>query len=224
MKKAREIETELGGYVAKTEVVKDLNASHETDKITPGKLHLGASSQIDSSTLKESHLVTGAVSTRVLRDLAVTNAKIKDLSASKITTGYLAAGRIAAGSITSDKLTIANGFIKNAMIADAAITSAKIANLDAAKSPPAPSQPHASVPEVSRLISSPPTRSKWGWLAGQTRSASHLHRSRGMTAHVSMGGSTRVGCTSTTGMRIWGGWVKLVLAVSPTASEASTPI
>ena len=133
LKKAREIETELGGYVAKTEVVKDLNASHETDKITPGKLHLGASSQIDSSTLKESHLVTGAVSTRVLRDLAVTDAKIASLSASKITTGYLAAGRIAAGSITSDKLTIANGYIKNAMIADAAITSAKIANLDAAK-------------------------------------------------------------------------------------------
>ena len=69
----------------------------------------------------------------MIANAAITDAKIGNLSASKITTGTLSAARIAAGSITSDKLTIANGFIQNAMIKDLAVTSTKIASLDAGK-------------------------------------------------------------------------------------------
>ncbi|MDD7465529.1 MAG: phage tail protein [Actinomycetaceae bacterium] len=78
-------------------------------------------------------IANGFITTAMIKDAAITDAKIGSLSAGKITTGTLAAARIAAGSITSDKLTIANGFIKTAMIADAAITNVKIANVDAAK-------------------------------------------------------------------------------------------
>ena len=69
----------------------------------------------------------------MIANAAITDAKIANLSAAKITTGTLAAARIAAGSITSDKLTIADGFIKTAMIANAAITDAKIGSLSASK-------------------------------------------------------------------------------------------
>jgi phage minor structural protein len=78
-------------------------------------------------------IAAGFITNAMIANAAITDAKISDLSAAKITTGTLAAARIAAGSITSDKLTIANGFIQTAMIADAAITDAKIANLSAAK-------------------------------------------------------------------------------------------
>lgn len=75
----------------------------------------------------------GFITNAMIANAAITDAKIANLSASKITTGTLNAARIAAGSITSDKLTIANGFITNVMIANAAITDAKIASLSANK-------------------------------------------------------------------------------------------
>ncbi|MCI6574421.1 MAG: phage tail protein [Arcanobacterium sp.] len=78
-------------------------------------------------------IANGFITTAMIKDAAITDAKIGSLSAGKITTGTLAAARIAAGSITSDKLTISSGFIKTAMIADAAITNAKISAIDAGK-------------------------------------------------------------------------------------------
>lgn len=47
-----------------------------------------------------------AVLTANIADAAITNAKILDLDAAKITTGFLDAGRIAATSITVDKLSV----------------------------------------------------------------------------------------------------------------------
>lgn len=61
---------------------------------------------------------------------AMTAAKITNLSAAKITTGFLAAGRIQTGSITSDKLTIANAAImdaKNGALSAGKITSGYLA-------------------------------------------------------------------------------------------------
>jgi uncharacterized protein YjbI with pentapeptide repeats len=74
----------------------------------------------------------------VIKDGAITSAKIGTLNADKITGGYLSADRIEAGSITATKLAlntitaasgvIADAAITTAKIADAAITSAKIAD------------------------------------------------------------------------------------------------
>lgn len=78
-------------------------------------------------------IANGFINNAMIKDAAITDAKIANLSASKITAGTLNAARIAAGSITSDKLTIASGFITNAMIANASVNDAKIANLSASK-------------------------------------------------------------------------------------------
>lgn len=105
------------------EVISQINLSPETVLIDAKRIHISGATSIDNAT----------ITTAMMKDAAITNAKIASLDASKITTGILSATRIAAGSITSDKLTIANGFIRNAMIKNAAITSAKIASLDASK-------------------------------------------------------------------------------------------
>lgn len=109
--------------VAKGDVINQINISPETILIDGKRVHITGQTTIDN----------GIIGTAMIADAAITNAKISQLSADKITTGTLAAARIAAGSITSDKLTISNGFIQTVMIRDAAITSAKIAYIDASK-------------------------------------------------------------------------------------------
>ena len=54
----------------------------------------------------------------MIDDLAVTNAKIKDLNAEKIITGYLAAARIEAGSIATSKLSIETHIVENLVISN----------------------------------------------------------------------------------------------------------
>ena len=78
-------------------------------------------------------IAAGFITTAMIKDAAITSAKIGSVDAAKITSGYISAARIATSSITSDKLSIAAGFITTAMIKDAAITSAKVASLDAGK-------------------------------------------------------------------------------------------
>lgn len=109
--------------VTKGDVINQINISPETILIDGKRVHITGQTTIDN----------GIIGTAMIADAAITNAKISQLSADKITTGTLAAARIAAGSITSDKLTISNGFIQTVMIRDAAITSAKIAYIDASK-------------------------------------------------------------------------------------------
>lgn len=105
------------------EIINQINISPETILIDSKRVHITGQTTIDN----------GIIGTAMIADAAITNAKISQLSADKITTGTLASARIAAGSITSDKLTIANGYIQTVMIRDAAITSAKIAYIDASK-------------------------------------------------------------------------------------------
>lgn len=109
--------------VRRAEIITQINLSNETVLIDAAKVHISGQTSIDDA----------VIGTAMIADAAITNAKIFQLSADKITTGTLASARIAAGSITSDKLTIANGYIQTAMISDAAITSAKIAYIDASK-------------------------------------------------------------------------------------------
>lgn len=109
--------------VTKGDVINQINISPETILIDGKRVHITGQTTIDN----------GIIGTAMIADAAITNAKISQLSADKITTGTLAAARIATGSITSDKLTISNGFIQTVMIRDAAITSAKIAYIDASK-------------------------------------------------------------------------------------------
>ncbi|MEW6960319.1 phage tail spike protein [Trueperella pyogenes] len=117
------LEADMKGKADKNGLIAQINASPESELIAGKRLHITGQALIDSS----------IITTAMIRDAAIVNAKIASLDASKITTGYLSAARLKAGSITSDKLVIAAGFIKTAMIADAAITSAKIASLDAGK-------------------------------------------------------------------------------------------
>ncbi|MGB4387432.1 MAG: hypothetical protein WBI88_11840, partial [Caldicoprobacterales bacterium] len=83
-------------------------------------------------------IANGSITNALIKDATIQSAKIANLDAGKITTGYISAARIKAGTITADKLkagtitaesgVIANGAIRTAHIGDAEITSAKIAN------------------------------------------------------------------------------------------------
>ena len=117
------LEDNLNLRVKSGEIIAQINMSPETILIAARRIHLSGETTIDA----------GIIKTAMIADAAITNAKIANLDAAKITTGYLAAARIQAGSITSDKLTIATGYITTAMIKDAAITNAKIGSLDAGK-------------------------------------------------------------------------------------------
>lgn len=75
----------------------------------------------DGSSWSDKQFGTNAIS-----DAAITNAKISNLDAGKITTGLLDAGRIGANTITADKISA--GAITSAKIAAGAITSGTIAS------------------------------------------------------------------------------------------------
>jgi hypothetical protein len=64
----------------------------------------------------------------MIKDATITSAKIGDLGADKITSGYLAAARIEAGSITATHIGTNEIVATSANIKDATITSAKIVN------------------------------------------------------------------------------------------------
>ncbi|MEW6864504.1 phage tail spike protein [Trueperella pyogenes] len=119
----KQFETDLSGKADKRGLIAQINASPESELIAGKRLHITGQALIDSS----------IITTAMIKDAAIVNAKIASLDAAKITTGYLDAARIRAGSISSEKLVVADGFITTAMIRDAAITNAKIASLDAAK-------------------------------------------------------------------------------------------
>ena len=103
-----------------------------TDKIAAGAI-TAATIKAGAVTSDKLTIVNGFITTAMIVNAAISDAKIANLSAANVTTGPLSAAWIAAGSITSDKLTIATGFIQAGMIVGAAITSAKIDALDAGK-------------------------------------------------------------------------------------------
>lgn len=81
--------------------------------------------------IKSAFIFDGVITNAKIGTAAIDDAKIANLSAGKITTGFLSADRIVTGSLDAkianiDAAVITSGFIQTARIQDASITAAKI--------------------------------------------------------------------------------------------------
>ena len=88
--------------------------------------------------MKKAFIHDATITTAKIENLAVVDAKIANLNATKITAGFISADRIQVGSIDAkianiEAAKITSGVIDVARIGDASITNAKILNLDATK-------------------------------------------------------------------------------------------